>query len=331
MGSAVPERDDDDGCELARVELDHLLQLALLTTDECLTPGFSLEFGGLRNQLTIVRTARYTLACKDYPNSVAADRECAALDAIEASSPARFQIPTLVRREKRRVFTRTAPSLEPLGDRWFGRPPTLTSIGRLADALAELHSIDPRGAPEIPPIIFDPAFVSAEVLSESPAVRAVLKQLQESALTPAMERLRSDLDGQPRALCHGDIRGENILLDRNGRSMTIIDWEGAGVGAPWMDLGAGLAMLIELAVLVARGVPDPVLLKAFLSRYASRSSTPIDLSAVLRCCGVRLMQAAVEYAAADIDVSSESRRLATVGTLATLRPTEAGIRLGVIA
>ena len=46
----------------------------------------------------------------------------------------------------------------------------------------------------------------------------------------------------PRA--HGDLRADNILLTQDG--VVIVDWPGASVGAPWVDmLGMAPSVVLE--------------------------------------------------------------------------------------
>jgi aminoglycoside phosphotransferase len=69
------------------------------------------------------------------------------------------------------------------------------------------------------------------------------------------------------ALCHGDLRADNILLTDEG--VYFVDWPGANIGAPWVDLvlmapsvlmhgGAEAARSVYEHPLVAKADPDAV-------------------------------------------------------------------------
>ena len=74
------------------------------------------------------------------------------------------------------------------------------------------------------------------------------------------------------ALVHGDIRADNLLVDRDGR-VWFVDWAHACVGPSWVDL---LLMLPSVAL---EGGPEPEALWA--ASRASRAADPDTVTAVV--------------------------------------------------
>lgn len=100
----------------------------------------------------------------------------------------------------------------------------------LATFLSELQAVDPAGAPEpsygrgLPLIARDDAV--REALQRVPAPGAL--ELWERALAaPAWER--------ERVWIHMDIDARNVLAD-DGELTAVLDWEGAGIGDPAVDV-----------------------------------------------------------------------------------------------
>ncbi|PSR34133.1 MAG: hypothetical protein C7B46_06975 [Sulfobacillus benefaciens] len=62
------------------------------------------------------------------------------------------------------------------------------------------------------------------------------RQAMEAALTIA-QRVEACLPVQPSALCHNDLLAANFVLDSKDDRMWLVDWEYAGLGTPYFDLG----------------------------------------------------------------------------------------------
>lgn len=73
------------------------------------------------------------------------------------------------------------------------------------------------------------------------------------------------------SMVHLDLRADNILLTDD--SVVIVDWPGAAVGAPWIDM-LGMAPSVAL-----EGGPEPA--ELFLTHPASRAADPRRVDAVL--------------------------------------------------
>lgn len=84
-----------------------------------------------------------------------------------------------------------------------------------------------------------------------------LCELLGDALTPAERALGDELPqrvddvlvrmGQPPStLIHSDLRADNLLFAPNGTSVTIVDWQGAGIGPPAWDLAYFLSQSLHV-------------------------------------------------------------------------------------
>jgi thiamine kinase-like enzyme len=62
------------------------------------------------------------------------------------------------------------------------------------------------------------------------------RQAIEAALTIA-ERIEACLPFQPAGLCHNDLLAANFVLDPKSARIWLVDWEYAGLGTPYFDLG----------------------------------------------------------------------------------------------
>lgn len=70
----------------------------------------------------------------------------------------------------------------------------------------------------------------------------------------------TSLGSQARTLIHSDLRADNVLFSLDGKSATIIDWQGVGVGPPALDL----AYLLSQSLTVAdRRAHEDELLRAY--------------------------------------------------------------------
>jgi aminoglycoside phosphotransferase (APT) family kinase protein len=141
-----------------------------------------------------------------------------------------------------------------LGIEWISRAPTLFQLHqrgrfplplarRLGDAMAEIHSVTPGGAPS-PLASVD---FGARLRAPSPDLYATLNPSGVELLARvqrgrgsmrALEWL-SERVHHPEVLrlVHGDLRQPNVLVPARGRPV-LIDWEQAGWADPASDVGA---------------------------------------------------------------------------------------------
>jgi thiamine kinase-like enzyme len=118
---------------------------------------------------------------------------------------------------------------QPIDDAALREPPAL---GEVARALRAFHDRAPQlPAPfAVPAIARDYLALARERGADVPAVAWDAARLAE--------RIASVLDGRPEhgpAPCHDDLLGANVLTD--GRRTWLVDWEYAGMGDRYFDLG----------------------------------------------------------------------------------------------
>jgi hypothetical protein len=128
-----------------------------------------------------------------------------------------------------------------------------------------------------------------------------------------------------------------VLRDARGRGIgvTLVDWEGAGMGGAAWDVGSVLADYLacwveSLERLHLPRVRRPV--HAFWDAYAAAaglSARAADrlLLAAARHAGARLLQTAAEQAQVTLHLTDTTLYTAQVGTNVLLRPAEALVRL----
>jgi aminoglycoside phosphotransferase (APT) family kinase protein len=100
----------------------------------------------------------------------------------------------------------------------------------IARFLSELQGIDPSGAPE-------PAWGRGEPLSaRDGAVRDALQRVPARGALELWERaLRAPPWEHDRVWIHMDLDARNVLA-RDGELIAVLDWEGAGIGDPAVDV-----------------------------------------------------------------------------------------------
>lgn len=188
--------------------------------------------------------------------------------------------------------------------------------GELADALARLHRITPAGTvlPALGAAPADPAAAARAryraALDRRPRAHPVLEWgLRALERAPAPDRI---------ALCHGDFRVGNLLVD-GGRLAGVLDWEFARWSDPYEDLGWFCVRYWrrhrwrrEAGGLVGRD--------AFLARYAAAAGRPADARRVLywelmgnlRWALIALAQADRGVAQGSLEQAVKGRRLAEI-------------------
>jgi Ser/Thr protein kinase RdoA (MazF antagonist) len=150
-------------------------------------------------------------------------------------------------------------------------PMTAIHVGRLAEALGQLHALDLESAPNatLPSSWWHPLNrATAPVLEQLAAVAdAVPPEWRplHAAFVSTLGALR-ERDDLPPAAIHGDCFPANALETAAGQ-VTLIDWDCAGVGAAVLDLGT---LLLDAHPDPAPGEPMVVnreLVAAILAGY----------------------------------------------------------------
>jgi Ser/Thr protein kinase RdoA (MazF antagonist) len=146
-------------------------------------------------------------------------------------------------------------------------PATLRLLG---ERLGELHALDWKSCRDPP---------RAEMLPEADMETALswlrpLEPLRSSRLAVTYNRLLEAIDGiaptghLPLALIHNDAHPGNALIAADGSAL-FIDWHGAGVGPPVVDLGF-LLISSEIGAFNLPIPPNPGRIEAIVDGYASR-------------------------------------------------------------
>ncbi len=315
---------------MERALLDRLLAAGYLLPTDLYSGAFSIENRVNRNLLVIVRSGRVTLTCKRFRGERARLREVAALTSL-SKAKLEFRVPRLLVSDDKETISASSPGLITLFERWSNRRPTARLARRFGRVLASLHSLTAPDLTSRVQIPFDPAHVDASVLDASPGIREMIRRIQDAALEDVVRTTSDVLTHAEPVFSHGDIRAHNVLVHPTRSNLIeLIDWETSGSGSCWYDLGAGLAMFVELALVAGRGSPSPAILRAFLAGYMTAPRGQLDLVLVVRCAGLRLLQAAIEYASTDLPIPDLAQRLRIVGEILLRRPSEGLIHLGLI-
>ena len=309
-----------------------LLDRGILEAGECLSAGFSAEHLTGRNRLILIRTPTRTLSVKWHREPTAAAREVTALTVIGSCRPD-FHVQSLVDHRADRVVLASSPGLRPVHERWRGAGPSRRRAHRLGRALASLHAVPPPEGTPWSRMPFDPSSAGEELIDASSGTREAVRRIQDDErVIDQVRELDVVLRSEGATFCHGDLRTHNVLGSSGAdAALTLIDWETACAGPRSFDLGAGLAMFIEFALVAGKGAPDPVVLGAFLAGYADRAGGPVDLAVPLRCAGVRLLQTAVEYAAGTSEELEIVERFCRIGSMLLRRPGEGAVHLRLVA
>ena len=155
-----------------------------------------------------------------------------------------------------------------LGSALFGLREILRSIPRrLTDATTRLHSLDPTslrdrlgpdgiGGGAAPHLV---RVAAAACVPGSSGFDALLRWYDDNRPPPSRE-----------VLCHGDLHPFNLLVDEHGE-MVVLDWTGATIAAPEMDVG------FTAALLRCAPIPVPRLIAPVIARVTNHlAETFID-------------------------------------------------------
>jgi len=110
-------------------------------------------------------------------------------------------------------------------------------LGRLFAWVASTEPLDPADRWEVAPLL-----ASARALIANSRARERMGTPLANALVEAFDAHGAKLSWGRRCLCHHDIGGRNVLVQRadgdRWRIQGVIDWESAGTGSPLVDVGS---------------------------------------------------------------------------------------------
>lgn len=217
---------------VTRADLEALVQAPILRFE-------ALE-GGFTNTLHKVELATGNVVVKHYAGGRKAFRdEQTTLTRLAGILP----VPEIVRAdaEKKAIVYRWIEGTT-LDDCRRKEPPA--AFASLADPLGRLFawvaSTEPLDAKDV----WDPAplLANARALLANSRARERMGTPLATALVAAFEGRADRLGWGRRCLCHHDIGGRNVLVQRadgeRWRIQGMIDWESAGTGSPLVDVGS---------------------------------------------------------------------------------------------
>ena len=154
----------------------------------------------------------------------------------------------------------------------------------LADALADLHGIDPDGVGlgDLGPA---DGYVTSQLRRWYGEFKASTEQTGRAVplVDSVHDRLAAAVPQQQRSsIVHGDYRLENTLLDDDGGLVAVLDWELCTLGDPLADLGLLMVHWAEpgdpstgsgVAPTTAGGFPTRAEMR---ERYAARAGLDVD-------------------------------------------------------
>jgi aminoglycoside phosphotransferase (APT) family kinase protein len=110
-------------------------------------------------------------------------------------------------------------------------------LGRLFAWVASTEPLDPKDRWDVAPLL-----ANARALLAGSRARERMGAPLTNALIAAFDARGDQLGWGHQCLCHADIGGRNILVQRadgdRWRIQGVIDWESAGTGSPLVDIGS---------------------------------------------------------------------------------------------
>lgn len=155
-------------------------------------------------------------------------------------------------------------------------PSQVRGVHRACVTMAELGSPSPFDGDVADQLVSDPDLVAvAQLLAgqSEPLSRALPGWLGDRRVEVGelVLEARGKFDGD--TICHGDLRPDNLLVDRG--IATVLDWNFVGVAAPWLDW-VGL-----LPLMAAQGVnTDTLIAESPLTRDADPKAVDAYLAAI---------------------------------------------------
>lgn len=147
-----------------------------------------------------------------------------------------------------------------------GAPPNARHLPAVGAALARLHAVPaPQG--------FAAVTQASLVRGAVDAIAALAPEHAAAARhVAALVEQRLVRDPGPRAVVHGDLSMDQVIVGADG--VTLLDWDRAGVGDPAADLGSWAAASILASATYDEADPA-VLLGPLLDGYEATTTTPI--------------------------------------------------------
>ena len=162
----------------------------------------------------------------------------------------------------------------------------------LADALAQLHSVDPAEVPAMAEFLRPEPYADRQLRRWSGQWHRS-QQASNLADEPALDRVFARLAAAkpavpPARVVHGDFGLANVLYDpaHPTKVQAVLDWELAAMGDPLADLGALVAYQSSAGRLMNAGRADPVChpdlqpalpsVGELAERYAATSGTSVE-------------------------------------------------------
>ena len=234
------------------------------------------------------------------------------------------------------------------------------SVAKCHNLSAGLDTDDVRDFPRLPPRALAAHRDDPSRAADNPVARAMLGLIQQTPhLISRLERLRAEWRCE--TLIHGDVKWENALIDRQTETRVcyLVDWEMCDFGDPAWDLAGILHSYLRWTVygdalgLIA-GAGQASLLRAATSLHGAATSlhgaVPSLHRAVNACwstyaqdrdlhdreafldrtlcyTGVRLMQAAYEWAQLARNLDAQAMCLFQTGASLLLQPSTVAARL----
>ena len=212
------------------------------------------------------------------------------------------------------------------------------SIGlALADAMAQLHTIDPAEVPALSEFLRPEPYADRQLRRWSGQWKRA-REASGLAEEPALDRVFAELaatrpDVPAPRVVHGDYGVANVMYepDEPTKVQAILDWELTALGDPLADLGALISYWSDAGAVMNSGRPDPVCHPNFIpalpsvaelvARYADRSGVGSEgvseLSWYVALATARLGVIAAG-ALARVDPTDQARRTRTIGTVHNL-------------
>ena len=202
----------------------------------------------------------------------------------------------------------------------------------LADALAQLHSVDPATIPAMKEFLRPEPYADRQLRRWSGQWKRS-QQASNLADEPALDRVFARLAETkppvpPARVVHGDFGLANVLYDpaKPTTVQAVLDWELAAIGDPLADLGALVAYQSSAGRLMNAGRADPVChpdlqpalpsVGELAERYAKSSGTSVDSLDWYVSLAVARLGVIVAGALARLDPADQAlaeRRNRTVG------------------
>jgi aminoglycoside phosphotransferase (APT) family kinase protein len=125
---------------------------------------------------------------------------------------------------------------ESIGKQFFGHLGHIHAVDAIASPLAAVVDIPSRSACWSRELDYWDGVIAKDAFEPEPIAAAAIRWLRRNPPSPA----------QTLAIVHGDYRNGNVLHDKEGKIVAVLDWEMAHIGDPLEDLAWALDPLWNL-------------------------------------------------------------------------------------